>query len=84
MDISIEKFYDKFNEMYEFIYDNYDRVAGYSEALEEFDAFLSKHTSFVVEFAKYRGRMIFGDDTIDPISSDRECVAFMFALSSFM
>lgn len=63
MDISIEKFYDKFTEMYEFLYDNYDRVAGYSEALEEFDDFLSKHTSFVVEFAKYRGRMIFGDDT---------------------
>ena len=84
MNISIEKFYDKFNEMYEFIYDNYDHVAGYSEALEEFDVFLSKHTSFVVEFAKYRGRMIFGDDSIDPISSDRECVAFMFALSSFM
>lgn len=84
MDISIEKFYDKFTEMYEFLYDNYDRVARYSEALDEFDDFLSKHTSFVVEFAKYRGRMIFGDDVIDPISSDRECVAFMFALSSFM
>lgn len=84
MDISIEKFYDKFNEMYEFLYDNYDRVSGYSEALDEFDDFLSKHASFVVEFAKYRGRMIFGDDTIDPISSDRECVAFMFALCSFM
>ena len=82
--VSIEKFYVKFGEYYEFLYDNYDRVAGYSEAVDAFDDFLSKHASFVVEFAKYRGHMTFGDATIDPISSDREAAAFMFALDALI
>lgn len=80
--VNIERFYIKFGECYEFLYDNYDHVAGYSEAVDAFDDFLSKHASFVVEFAKYRGRMTFGDDAIDPISSDREAAAFMFALNA--
>ena len=46
-------------------------VAGYYEALEEGDRFIAEHGDFVGEFAKYRG---------DLITSDREVVAFMFAL----
>lgn len=73
--INIAKFLKKFNEEYEFLYDNRDMVAGYNEALDAFDDFTSKNKSFVTEFINYRG---------DFISSDREAVAFMFAMDSMI
>lgn len=72
--INIQAFLEKFNEEYSFLYDNWDRVAGYREAVEEFDEFIKTNGAFVGEFARYRQ---------DFISSDREAAAFMFALSSF-
>lgn len=75
MNINIQKFAEQFNKEYKFLYDHDDMVAGYNEALEEGDKFIAEHGDFVVEFAKYRG---------DFISSDREVVAFMFALNEMM
>lgn len=75
MSINIQKFAEQFNKEYQFLYDNDDMVAGYNEALEEGDKFIAEHGDFVGEFAKYRG---------DFISSDREVVAFMFALNEMM
>ena len=71
ININIKAFLEKFNE--DFLYDNYDRVAGYTEALEAGDSFIESHLDFVKEFNNYRG---------DILSSDREVVAFMFALES--
>mgnify|MGYP006905470014 CR=1 FL=1 len=73
ININIKAFLEKFNEAYDFLYDNYDRVAGYTEALEAGDSFIESHLDFVKEFNNYRG---------DILSSDREVVAFMFALES--
>lgn len=73
ININIKVFLEKFNEEYDFLYDNYDRVAGYIEALEAGDSFIESHLDFVKEFNNYRG---------DIFSSDREVVAFMFALES--
>lgn len=73
--INIHKFLEQFNKEYDFLYDNYDNVAGYKEAVAEGDEFIKKHPKFVREFVEYRG---------DFISSDREVAAFMFALETFM
>ncbi len=73
--INIHQFKRKFEEEYSFLYDNDDNVAGYQEAVDEFDKFLEKQGDFVGEFARYRG---------DYVSSDREAAAFMFALSSML
>lgn len=75
MSINIHKFAEQFNKEYKFLYDHNDMVAGYDEALKEGDMFILEHGDFVGEFAKYRG---------DFISSDREVVAFMFALNEMM
>lgn len=76
MNINIAEFLEKFNAEYKFLYDNYDRVAGYEEAVTAFDEeFLPNHKEFVGEFCKYRG---------DLITSDRECAAFMFAMENFL
>lgn len=69
--VNIKKFSEKFQEEYNFLYDNNDNVAGYREAVEAFDEFLPNQKEFVMEFNYYRG---------DIISSDREAAAFMFAL----
>ena len=71
--LGIHEFALRYIKEYEFLYDNYDNVAGFGEAVEAFDEFLKKHKEFVGEFAKYRG---------DFISSDREAAAFMFALEN--
>lgn len=73
--MNINSFLEKFNSEYNFLYDNRDCVAGFSEAVDAFDSFLESHKSFVSEFVRFRG---------DIISSDREAAAFMFALESFM
>lgn len=78
VDVPIEQFDKEFETEYGFLYDNRDNVAGYTEALDEFD-YLIKNAenfkAFVKEFVKYHG---------DYISSDREAVAFMFALEKYI
>lgn len=71
--INIEEFLQKFKQEYGFLYDHHDRVAGYQEAVDAFDAFAEKHEGFVSEFEIYRG---------DIITSDREAAAFMFTLDA--
>ena len=44
--INIHKFLDKFNEEYDFLYDNRDNVAGYEEAVMAGDEFIKKHPDF--------------------------------------
>lgn len=73
--IDIEQFTKQFNKEYKFLYDNDDYVAGYREAVEAFDNFVSEHAEFVGEFVDYRR---------DFVSSDREAAAFMFALEQFV
>lgn len=77
MKININDFLAKFNEEYDFLYENRDRVAGFDEAVDAFDDYLAKDIGgfrkFVCEFAVFRK---------DFISSDREAAAFMFALES--
>lgn len=69
--INMQDFLKQFKKEYNFLYDHYDNVAGYYEAVFAFDDFIKLHRDFVSEFTKYRG---------DFISSDREAAAFMFAL----
>ena len=73
--IDIEEFLQKFNQEYSFLYEHKDNVAGYREAVEYGDHFISKNKDFVAEFVKYRG---------DFISSDREVAAFMFAMEHYL
>ena len=73
--INIHEFARRFGNEYEFLYNNRDNVAGFSDAVREGDEFMKNHREFVSEFCKYRG---------DFITSDREVAAFMFALSSMM
>ena len=73
--INIEKFLKQFTKSYNFLYNNYNNVAGYDEALKAGDNFIKKNPEFITEFVRYRG---------DFISSDREVVAFMFALDSMI
>lgn len=75
INIDIRSFYEQFVKEYEFLYDNDDMVAGYTEAFEAFDDFVKWFPEFVREFARFRG---------DFISSDREAAAFMFALDVLM
>lgn len=73
MNIDIDRFLEQFAKEYDFLYDNNDRVAGYSEAVAAFDEFAAKHKEFISRFVGCRG---------DFISSDREAAAFMFALET--
>ena len=75
MAINIHKFNEQFVKEYTFLYDNYDRVAGYVEAVQAFDDACQSEEfcEFVRGYCKYRG---------DFISSDREAAAFMFALDT--
>ena len=71
----IKEFLKKFNEEYDFLYDNDNNVCGYDDALKEGDLFISdtKNINFIREFNEYRQ---------DILSSDREVVAFMFTMES--
>ena len=75
INVNINDFSERFIKEYDFLYDNHDRVAGYDEAVEMFDAMMDNDNfaAFVGEFVKFRE---------DYISSDREAAAFMFALES--
>ena len=70
--VNIHEFLKKYRDEYKFLYDSYDNVAGYREAVEEFDFRMEHDKAFndaVQEFVKFRQ---------DFISSDREAAAFMF------
>lgn len=70
--VSIEKFLRKFRKEYKFLYDNYDNVTGFRDAVNEFDyriRYDSRFNRMVQEFALYCN---------DFISSDREAAAYMF------
>ena len=73
--INIVEFLKRFNNEYKFLYDNMDMVAGYGEALDAWDIFVEKNKNFIMEFVHFRG---------DYITSDREVVAFMFAMDSMV
>lgn len=73
--IEINKFLKEFEKEYNFLYDNRDNVAGYREALEEWNSFVENNKVFIKEFILYRG---------DLLTSDREIVAFMFAMEKYM
>lgn len=75
ININIHEFLKEFNKQYSFLYDNNDNVAGYDEALEAGDEFIKQNPEFIGEFVNYRG---------DFILSDREVVAFMFALDNMI
>lgn len=73
--VNMNDFRKKFNDEYDFLYNAKSEVAGEREAVALFDDLCNKNESFlefVREYVKSRG--------YDPISSDRECAAFMFAL----
>lgn len=73
--INIQEFLKQFNKEYSFLYEHGENVAGYSEAVAEFDECLQNENfkKFVGEFVNFRK---------DFISSDREAAAFMFALAT--
>lgn len=72
---NIHAFARQFAKEYDFLYEHNDCVAGYSEAVESFDEFLTtpNGNKFVCEYIDYRH---------DFISSDREAAAFMFAFEA--
>lgn len=73
----MEKFMEEFNKQYDFIYENEvmeNKIKGSVEALERFDNHLTElEKEFLRNFVLFRG---------DFISSDREAIAFIFALNN--
>lgn len=61
----------KFSDTYEFLYDNYDNVTGFAEAMEFGDWFIKNFPDFIRKFTDYRG---------DILTSDREVAAFGFII----
>ena len=72
-DTDVKKILKKFHEEYDFLYENYDRVSGYNEALESWDDYIKKQS-----FKDLVGKL--NKARMDIFSSDREIVALMFAL----
>lgn len=74
MTINYQALLDQFNKNYDFLYNSKAYVAGYNEALDYFDNTVQKNTALsdiLGKFVEFRG---------DILSSDRECVAFVFSL----
>ena len=73
--IDYNRLLSQFRKEYNFLYDNYDHVAGFREAVEFFDQFIktSSGRDIISKFASLRQ---------DIITSDREAAAFSFALDS--
>jgi hypothetical protein len=68
----LDKLLKKYNEEYDFLYDNDDNVSGYYEAVEAYERDIKddKFANLVRDFVHFRG---------DVMASDRECAAFEFA-----
>lgn len=74
MTINYQALLDQFNKNYDFLYNSKAYVAGYDEALDYFDNTVRKNkvlSDIRCKFVEFRG---------DILSSDRECVAFVFSL----
>ena len=74
MTINYQVLLDQFNKNYDFLYNSKAYVAGYNEALDYFDNPVRKNTvlsDIIRKFVEFRS---------DILSSDRECVAFVFSL----
>lgn len=68
----MSKLLEQFNKEYDFLYENNDQVAGFSEAIVWFDRYQGKPEvkPYVTALVKERN---------DFIASDREAAAFAFA-----
>lgn len=62
---------ERVSDWYERIYDSYDNVPGYQEAIDAGDALIRSHAPYVDALIEYRG---------DMLSSDREVAALAFAM----
>ena len=71
----VEKIFKQFVKEYNFLYDNYDNVAGYDEALEYGDEVISTMPELVDALCKLR---------CDYFSSDREVAALGFAVNEIL
>lgn len=74
MTINYQALLDQFNKNYDLLYNSKAYVAGYDEALDYFDNTIRKNTvlsDILRKFVELRS---------DILSSDRECVAFVFSL----
>lgn len=73
--ISMDELSNQYEKEYTALYESSDEknVDGYSNALEKGMTFFNEHGDFVGNFARYIG---------DCVASDREVVAFMFALKA--
>lgn len=74
MTINYQALLDQFNKNYDFLYNSKAYVAGYDEALDYFDNTVRKNkvlSDILGRFVEFRS---------DFLSSDRECVAFVFSL----
>lgn len=74
--INMNRFYEKFGEIYEDIYNSRDQYPKFDWAVKQFDENLMKNQhDFVMEFVEFRG---------DMITSDREAAAFTFTVLYFV
>lgn len=64
-------FLRKFSDVYDFLYNCHDNVAGFAEAMEFGDWFIKNFPDFTRKFTDYRG---------DILTSDREVAAFGFII----
>ena len=83
MNINIKEFENKFEENYEMLYQNDilcqndNTIKDYDKKIDEFDELVKKDNvkELLKQFIIHRG---------DFISSDRECIAFVLTLESYM
>lgn len=64
-------FLRKFSDVYDFLCEHHDEVAGFAEAMEFGDWLIKNHPVFTRNFTDYRG---------DILTSDREVAAYGFVL----
>lgn len=64
-------FLRKFSDVYDFLYNCHDNVAGFTEVMEFGDWFIKNFPDFTRKFTDYRG---------DILTSDREVAAFGFII----
>lgn len=72
--MDIKKFLEKFNQNYDFLYENGENVSGYHDALKYGESALNSRPEFVRQFCAALG---------DFICSDTEVAAFGFTLADF-
>ncbi len=75
VDDEIKKILNKYNQEYNFLYNNHDKVAGYEEAVRAWDEYINHP-----DFRELIGKVIKARH--DMFTSDREIGALMFALDA--